>query len=382
MSVVLLISAGLLVRSVIYLQNVDLGFDTNNLFEAQLTLPRGRYQEAASRDVLIEQLFERLRASPAVAAATLASYAPPNFMATIGGEFEIRGTTVSEADVQAPKPVNSVQPDYFATLGIRLLEGRTFTADEARDGSNVMLVDEATAQHFWPGGGAVGAEVRMGNVWRTVIGVVSNITASPTLNLDLRQFYTQSKQERLFPGAPPPSLTLIVRAAGDPAVAMAALRAAARELDPEIAIPGVTLTEESLANMFEAPRFNMALLIAFAVIGLVLAAVGLAPVIGYEVTERTHEIGIRMAIGAQPRDVFRMVIGQGMTLALIGVGIGLIGAFALTRLMASMLFGIAPTDPVTFAVIAVLLTAVALLACFIPGRRATKVDPVISLRYE
>jgi putative ABC transport system permease protein len=382
MSVVLLVSAGLLVRSVMYLQNVDLGFDTNNLFAAQLTMPRGRYQEAASRDVLLEQLFDRLRASPGVASVTQASYAPPNFMSFIGGEFEIRGATVSEVDVQAPKPINSVRPDYFATLGIRLLEGRTFTADEARDGTGVMLVDEATARHFWPDSDAVGGEVRMGRIWRTVIGVVSNITSSPTLQRDGWQFYTPSKQERSFPGAGPPTLTLIVRAAGDPAVAMAALRSAVRELDPEIAIPSVLLTETALAGTFEGPRFNMALLTAFAVIGLVLAAVGLAAVIGYEVTERTHEIGIRMALGAQTENVRRLALRHGLAPAFVGVALGVIGAFAATRLAASMLYGVAPRDPLTFAGVVALLVLVALGASWLPARRATRVDPIVALRAE
>ena len=382
MSVVLLVSAGLLVRSVIYLQNVEPGFETNNLFEAQLTMPRGRYQEAASRDVLLEQLFERLRASPGVAAATQASYAPPNFMATIGGEFEVRGATVSEADVQAPKPVNSVRPDYFATLGLRLLEGRTFTADEARDGASVMLVDEATARHFWPDSEAVGGEVRMGGAWRTVIGVVSNIAASPMMRIEMRQFYTPSKQERLFPGAGPPSFTLIVRAAGDPAVAMAALRSAARELDPEIAIPNVLLTETSMASMFEAPRFNMALLTAFAAIGLVLAAVGLAAVIGYEVTERTHEIGIRIALGARTENVRRLAMRHGLLPAFVGVVLGVIGALGATQLAASMLYGVAPRDPLTFMSVVALLVLVAVGAAWLPERRATRVDPIVALRAE
>ena len=380
MSVVLLVSAGLLVRSVIYLQNVDLGFDTHNLFTAQLTMPRGRYQEAASRDVLLTQLFDRLRASPGVAAVTQASYAPPNFMAMIGGEFEIRGTTVGEADVRAPKPVNSVQPDYFATLGIRLLEGRTFTADEARDGAGVMLVDEATARHFWPDSEAVGGEVRMGSVWRTVIGVVSNVASSPMLQMDLWQFYTPSKQERLFPGAGPPNLTLIVRAAGDPAVAMAALRSAARELDPEIAIPSVLLTETALASTFEAPRFNMALLTAFAAIALALAAVGLAAVIGYEVTERTHEFGVRMALGARTENVQRLAMKHGVIPALAGVVLGVVGALVATRLAASMLYGVEPRDPLTFAAVVALLTLVALGAAWLPARRATRVDPIVALR--
>ncbi len=379
MSVVLLISAGLLVRSVVYLQNVDLGFDTDNLFTAQLTMPRGRYQEAASRDLLLEQLFTRLRSSPGVAAVTQALYGPPNFMSMIGIPFEIRGVTVSEADARAPKPVNQVHPDYFATLGIRLLEGRTFTADEARDGT-VIIVNEATARHFWPDGDAVGGEVKMGRAWVTVIGVVDNIASSPTQRRDGWQFYNPSKQERLFPGGGPPTLTLIVRAAGDPALAMGALRAATRELDPEIAIPSLLLTDTALAATFEGPRFNMALLTAFALIGVVLAAVGLAAVIGYEVTERTHEFGIRMALGARTENVRRLAMKHGLTPALVGVVLGVIGALVATQLAGSMLHGVTPRDPLTFVGVVVLLVVVALGAAWLPARRATRVDPIVALR--
>jgi hypothetical protein len=284
--------------------------------------------------------------------------------------------------VQAPKPINSVRPDYFATLGLRLLEGRTFTAEEARDGAEVMLVDEATARHFWPAGDAVGGEIKMGNAWRTVIGVVSNIAVSPMLRREMWQFYTPSRQERLFPGAGPPTLTLIVRAAGDPAVAMAALRSAARELDPEIAIPSVQLTETALASMFEAPRFNMALLTAFAAIGLVLAAVGLAAVIGYEVTERTHEFGIRMALGARTDSVRRLAMKHGLTPAFIGVVLGVLGALAATQLATSMLYGVTARDPLTFVGVVVLLVLVAVGAAWLPARRATRVDPIVALRTE
>jgi putative ABC transport system permease protein len=379
MSVVLLVSAGLLVRSVIYLQNVDLGFDTKNLFTAQLTMPRGRYQEGTSREVLLEQLFARLRSSPGVAAVTQALSAPPNFVAIIAGDFEIRGVTISEADARADRPFNAVQPDYFATLGIRLLEGRTFTADEAR-GNTVMIVNEAAARHFWPDGNAVGGEIKWGRDWRTVVGVADDVASSPTQRRDGQQFYMPSKQERLGPGAGPPSLTLIVRAAGDPAIAMAALRAAVRELDPEIAIPSVLLTETALAGTVEGPRFNMALLTAFAVIGLVLAAVGLAAVIGYEVTERTHEIGIRMALGARTENVRRLAMRHGLTPALIGVVIGVIGALVATQLAASLLYGIAPRDPLTFVGVVALLVLVAVGASWLPARRATRIDPIIALR--
>jgi putative ABC transport system permease protein len=211
---------------------------------------------------------------------------------------------------------------------------------------------------------------------------VSNITSSPMLQRDGWQFYTPSKQERLFPGAGPPTLTLIVRAAGDPAVAMAALRSAARELDPEIAIPSVLLTETALAGTFEGPRFNMALLTAFAVIGLVLSAVGLAAVIGYEVTERTHEIGIRMALGARTENVRRLAMKHGLAPALIGVVIGVVGALAATELAASMLYGVAPRDPLTFVVVVALLVVVAFGAAWLPARRATRIDPIVALRTE
>jgi putative ABC transport system permease protein len=382
LSVVLLISAGLLVRSVVHLQNVDLGFDTNDLFSAQLTMPRGRYQEAASRELLLEQLFARLEASPGVAEVTQASYAPPGFMATIGGGFEVRGATVSEADAQALKPSNAVQPNYFSTLGIRLLQGRIFTADEARHGAPVMVVSEATARHFWPSGDAVGGEVKFGDTWRTVIGVVADITSSPTQPRDGWQFYSPAKQFPSPPAAAAPTLMMIVRAAGDPAVAMSAFRAAVRELDPEIAIPNVALTETALAGTLEGPRFNMALLTAFAVIALVLAAVGLAAVIGYEVTERTHEFGIRMALGARTENVCRLAMRHGLTPAMVGVVLGVVGALAATGLAQRMLYGVGPRDPVTFVTVAALLGVVAVGASWLPARRATRVDPIVALRAE
>jgi putative ABC transport system permease protein len=379
MSVVLLVSAGLLVRSVVYLQNVDLGFDAANLFTAQLTMPRGRYQEAASRETLLEQLFERLRSSPGVAAVTQALVAPPNFMTMLGNEFEIRGATVSEADVQAPKPANSVRPDYFSTLGIRVLEGRTFTADEMRNGG-VMLVSEAAARHFWPDGNVLGAEVKWGADWRTVVGVTGNVMPSPTLQRDLQQFYLPAKESPLSPGFGPPTFTLIVRAGGEPAVAMAALRAVTRELDPEIAIPSVLLMDTALANTIAGPRFNMGLLIAFAVIGLALAAVGLAAVIGYEVTERTHEFGIRMALGAGAENVRRLALRHGLTPAFVGVVLGVGAALAATKLAASMLYGVQPRDPLTFVGVVALLVLVAFGASWLPARRATRVDPIVALR--
>jgi putative ABC transport system permease protein len=382
MSVVLLVSAGLLVRSFVHLQSVDVGFDARNLFTATLTLPRGRYQEISSREVLLEQLLDRIRSSPGVAAATQAAYGPPSFLRLTGIGFEIRGVTLSEADTAMSRGFNSVRPDYFDTLGLRLLQGRTFTTDEARNGG-VMLVNQAAAKHFWPDGEALGTEVKWGRDWSTVIGVTDNVIAGGlTQQRDAPMFYMPAKQERLFPGLGPPNLTLIVRAAGDGAGATASLRNAVRELDPEIAISSILLTETALAGSIQGPRFNMVLLAAFAVIALVLAAIGLAAVIGYEVTERTHEIGIRMALGARTDNVRRLAMWHGLTPALVGVVLGVIGALVGTELAASLLHGVAPRDPLTFAGVVGLLVLVALGASWLPAQRATRVDPIVALRAE
>jgi putative ABC transport system permease protein len=383
MSVVLLVSAGLLIRSVIHLQNVDVGFEPENLFSVQLSMPRAKYETPTSRDVFSEQLLERIRSSPGVAAATQAFVAPPNVMTTMGFALEIRGVTISDADRQAGRMVNNVRPEYFSALGVRVLEGRTFTADEVRDGA-AMIVNRAAAEHFWPEGGALGAEVKWGQDWSTVVGIVDNVLAgSLTRSTDTPQFYFPYRADLLpsFSGAPQ-TLLLIVRASEDPAIAIAAVRAAVPVLDPEVALANVLLTTTALANTIDTPRFNMALLTAFAIVALVLAAVGLAAVISYEVTERTHEIGIRMALGARTEHVRRLAMRHGLTPALVGVVLGVIGALAATRLATSMLYGITPRDPLTFIGVVTLLALVAVGASWLPARRATRVDPMIALRAE
>jgi putative ABC transport system permease protein len=379
-SVVLLVGAGLLIRSVIHLQSIDVGFDTENLFSARLAMPRARYTTPASRDLLAEQLLDRIRSSPGVSAATQAFLPPPEVMTAVGSNLEIRGVTLSAADAQAASAENFVRPDYFSTLGIRLLEGRTFTADEAR-GDAAVIVNRAAAQRYWPAGGALGAEIRSGQTWAKVVGVVDNVVlGSLTRSQDTPQLYSALQADRgplAIPGMP---LVLIVRATEDPAAAIASVRDAVRVLDPEIAITNLLRTETALANTIDAPRFNMALLIAFAVIGLVLAAVGLAAVIGYEVTERTHEIGIRMALGARAENVRRLAMRQGLTPALIGVVVGIVGALAATQLATGLLYGVAPRDPATFVGVVALLVLVALGASWVPARRATRVDPITALR--
>jgi putative ABC transport system permease protein len=381
-SVVLLVSAGLLIRSFVHLQSAEIGFDPENLFSVQLSMPRAKYQTPTSREVFAEQLLERLRSSPGVTAATQVFSAPPNGLTFVGsGGLEIRGVTMSEADAQASRVVHFIWSDYFSALRIALIEGRTFTADEMR-GRTAAIVNRAAAEHFWPDGGALGSEIKWGQDWTTVVGVVDNVLfGSLTRGRDTPQFYWPLPMGPSFTGGPS-SLTFVVRAAEDSAIAIAASRAAVQALDPEIAIANVLLTETAIANTIDAPRFNMALLTAFAVIALALAAVGLAAVIGYEVTERTHEIGIRMALGARTQNVRRLAMRHGLTPALVGLVLGVVGALAATQLATSLLYGITPRDPLTFVGVVALLVLVALGAAWLPARRATRVDPMIALRAE
>jgi predicted permease len=374
LSVVLLVSAGLLIRSFVQLQNVELGYETEGVFSAELSLPRSRYQAQTSRDLLAEQLLDRIRSSPGVAAVAQVFIAPPLAMMSGIPAFEIRGgTSVGPAQTTAGW-ASHVGPDYFSVLGIRVIEGRTFTADEL-GGRSAIIFNRAAAARFWPDGGAVGTQIKWGTLdWMTVVGVVDNVLAGGlTRSRDVPGYYTPVPNESIVP-------RFMVRATGDPAIAIASVRSVVRAVDPEIAVASVALMETALARTIDAPRFNMALLTAFAVIGLVLAAVGLAAVIGHEVTERTHEIGIRMALGARTENVRRLAMRHGLTPAFAGLAIGVVGALAATQLATSMLYGIAPRDPLTFVGVVALLVLVALGASWLPARRATRVDPITALR--
>ena len=381
LSVILLVIAGLVVRSVIHLQHVPVGFDTSNLFSVQLSLPRERYQEPASRDLLSEQLLERIHSLPGIAGATQSFVAPQNWVAG-GAELKIRSKTLSDADARGIYPFNIVRPDYFSVLGIRLLEGRTFTAEDLQKGEGV-IINRAAARKFWPEGNAVGSEIDRGR-WVTVVGVVDDVVAGGLLrSRDAPFFYWpfQAKALPTFIGATP-GLVFMVRSVGDPAGAIASVRAAIQARDPEIAIGNVLTTDRALARTIDGPRFNMALLSAFAALALVLAAVGLAAVIGYEVAEHTHEFGIRMALGARTENVRRLAMTYGMTPALIGLVVGVVGALGAAQLVTSLLYGVVPRDPLTFIAVVVLLLVVAFGSSWLPARRATRVDPVAALRAE
>jgi len=291
-----------------------------------------------------------------------------------------------------------VTPDYFKAMNIPVLRGRVFNDRDDRShlagrdlskldeddrvaaGVTSIVIDEEFARRYWPNEDPVGKRVQLGrdsNVKLEVLGVVGRVKMeSLNQNSDRVQGYFAFNQ------IPLGGMTVIIKGASDPNLLISSARTAVKEIDPDQPIYSPRTMSEIRAESVQNERFTLTLLSLFAGIALVLAIVGIYGVMSYSVTQRTHEIGIRMAIGARPLDVFKMILGHGMKLALIGVGLGLVGAFIVTRFMATMLFGVEPTDATTFGAITAILIAVALLACYLPGRRATKVEPTISLRYE
>jgi len=398
-TLVLLIGAGLMIRSFYRLQSVNPGFSYEHLTSFSVSLPQRKYAKEEQRITFYNQLLENIRNLPGVEATAAASGLP------LGNNGWQTSFTV---DGQPPPPRDQVPlmeaclvtPDYFRAMNIPLKSGRYFTDRDDRSflgdkdlsklseperimsGVNSVIIDEEFARRHWANEDAVGKRIRLGGddpraPLLTVVGVVGRVKMEG-LSQDSNRVQGYFSFAQLGNGG----MTVIVKGQSDPNQLISSLRQQVKAVDPDQPIYNIRTMDEIRSESVASERLNLTLLSIFAGIALVLAVVGIYGVMSYTVTQRTHEIGIRMAIGAQPRDVFKMVIGQGMILALIGVGLGLLGAYALTRLMATMLFDVAPTDPATFAVIAVLLTTVALVACFIPGRRATKVDPVISLRYE
>jgi len=397
-TLVLLIGAGLMIRSFYLLQKVNPGFSHEHLTSFSVSLPQKKYASEEQQTAFFNRLLENVRALPGVESAAAASGLP---LGNNGSQtsFVIDAQPVPPREQIPLMEVCFVTPDYFKAMNIPVLRGRVFTDRDDRShltgrdlsklnniqrliaGLNAIVIDEEFARRYWPNEDPIGKRVRLGTESDApkleVLGVVGRVKMeSLNQNSDRVQGYLPFNQ------TPDNDMTVIIKGASDPNQLISSVRGAIREIDPDQPIYSVRTMNEIRAESVAGERLNLTLLSLFAGMALVLAIVGIYGVMSYSVTQRTHEIGIRMAIGARPRDVFKMVLGQGMKLALLGVVIGLGSAFALTRLMETMLFGVEPTDKVTFAVISLLLITVALLACYLPGRRATKVEPTISLRYE
>jgi putative ABC transport system permease protein len=397
-TLVLLIGAGLMIRSFYMLQKVDPGFSHEHLTSFSVALPEKKYATVEARASFYNRLLENIRALPGVESAAAASGLPLGNNGWQTG-FIIEGQPVPPREQTPLMEACLVTPDYFKAMNIPVLRGRVFTDrddrshlagrdlsklnEDQRDiaGINSIVIDEEFARRYWPNEDPVGKRVRIGRAADApsleVLGVVGRVKMeSLNQNSDRVQGYFAFEQNAAD------GMTVIIKGASDPNQLISSVRGAVKEIDPEQPIYNPRTMDDIRAESVAPERLNLTLLSLFASIALVLAIVGIYGVMSYSVTQRTHEIGIRMAIGARPLDVFKMILGHGMKLALIGVALGLVGAFLLTRLMASMLFGVEPTDAMTFGGLSALLITIALLACYLPGRRATKVEPTISLRYE
>jgi putative ABC transport system permease protein len=378
MAVVVLVASGLLIRSFVRLSNVDTGFDPSNLLTVSTALPESKYAAPAQRREFFQQVLQRISALPGVRSAALTSSLPLTDYAQIDA-FLVEGEPDKPAGAGPLTPVEHVSPGYFKTMRIPQLEGRVFDDADSTPGIHAVILNEVFVQRFLSNGDPIGKRIRFGppeSPWTTIVGVVGNVRH---VGLD-----RGPEPEVYVPYAADPALTamLVVRTESDPRSLAAAVREQVIAVDAEQPVFGVSPMEQRLADSMSGARFNTTLLSFFGLVALVLASVGVYGVIAYFVSQRTHEIGIRMALGASGRNVLRMVMGQGIAMTAIGLLLGLGGALAVTRFLSSLLFEIRPSDPATIVGVMAMLGGVALAACYLPARRAMRVDPMVALRYE
>jgi putative ABC transport system permease protein len=380
-SLVLLIGAGLMLRSLDKLQRVDPGFVPNRVLAMTVDLNWSKYQGKTPVREVSARLLRKIESQPGVLSAAISSgfpLDPDNAMGTAASaQFMIEGRPARDGEAPSRANFRSGTPDYFRTLGIRLIEGRTFAVSDRDKSPLVVVINQSFAGHYWKNEDPVGKRVSFdrGDTWYKIVGIVG----------DVREFgLTQpASDEAYFANAQEPALgSVLVRTDRDPMVLAPQLRRAVLDVDPQIAIPNVETLEQARHDVVASPRVLADLLGIFAALALVIAAAGIGGMLALVVNQRRNEIGIRVALGARPVQVFAMVLKQGMTLVAIGLGAGLLAALALTRLMKTLLFEVQPTDPATFAGVSIILASVAFVACYLPSRQALGVDPLAALRRE
>ncbi|HKV26846.1 MAG TPA: ABC transporter permease [Candidatus Acidoferrales bacterium] len=378
MALVLLAGSGLLIQSFYRLMDVNPGFDVAHMLTFRMALPNSKYATDQSRAAFFTSLLGSIRHLPGVTDASANSTPPFTGVGAATG-FQIGETPVPVSE-QHGTEVRVIEPDYFRTMGIPLVRGRLFTARELTQESRVVIVNQLLVDKYFQGVNPLGQRViidmKEKNTPSEIVGVVG----------DVRETSLGENAEPVaywpYPELPYSVMTVVVRTPGSPLALVPSIREALRRLDKDQPMAEVSSMDQLVANSAADSRFTMLLLSAFAVLALALACIGIYGVMAYSVSQRTHEIGIRMALGAQRKEILRLVLGQGTRLALTGVAIGVVAGLGLTRVMASLLYGVSASDPLTFAAVAIVLTTVALAACYIPARRAMRVDPMVALRHE
>ena len=380
MAIILLVGAGLLIRSFIRLQHVSPGFDPRNLLVMQLSLPDFKYHEVQKKGVFYDEMLERIRSLPGVTKAGAISVLPMSGQ-NQSGSFTIQGKVVPKGELSPHGDRWAASADYFQTMNIALVRGRYFTEHDRVDAPNVAIVDESMARKYWPDQDPIGQRITFDGSdenpnWREIVGIVGHVKHKGLEGESRVQYYIPFDQQ------PRSDMFLAIRTVGEPSSLAGAVRNTIRGLDTDLPVYRVSTMDTLVAESLTQRRFAMLLLGIFAFVALALAVVGIYGVMSYMVAQRTNEIGIRMALGARVSDVVKLVVGQGMLPVIAGVVLGLAGAFLGARLMASLLFGVTATDPLTFIAVSITLALVAFLACFIPARRAARINPVTAIRYE
>lgn len=373
LSLILLVGAGLLIKSFVRLQSVPPGFDPDHMLTMQLTLPKTQYADTEKQNEFVRQALQRIETLPGVKSATATINLP--LVGTWSMGYAVEGHT------NAPRQIAdnaSISLNYFQTMAIPILQGRDFSEFDTKNSTPVLIISEAFARKHFPDENPIGQQIRVGGAKREVIGVVGDVRPRG-LEIDIKpQVYFPYAQKPV----PAPFLTLAIRTEQEPLALAGAVEQKIQDIDKDLPLASIRTMEQILSESLAQRRLTMLLLGVFAVTAVVLAAIGIYGVLSYAVTQQTHEIGVRMALGAQRYDVLAMVMRQGMKQVLLGITVGLLGAIWLTGILKGLLFGVQATDPLTFISVAALLITVALLACYIPARRATRVNPLTALRHE
>ena len=383
LGLVLLIGAGLMMRSFASLTNVHPGFDPNNVLTARITLSGPAYEDTEVTKRYVSQTLERLKALPGVESAALVAPMPFSF-AEIGGDFKFEGHPIPEPGREPTANVRNVTSEYFQTIRIPLLKGRYFSEQDKRGDVGSAIVNETFVRRYLANEDPIGKRIKDLGVNQNegdpkqyeIVGVVGDVRHNSLTRATTPELYLPHQQNSWTWG------NFLVRTTNDPTALSRNFEDAIRATDKTVPVRSVRPLTEAISDSISQPRFYALLFGLFGATGLLLTVTGIYGVISYTVSHHTREIGIRMALGAQSRDVLRLIVGKGFVLTMIGIGLGLLGAFAITRVMQTLLFGVSATDWVTFAAVAMLLIVVGLLASAIPARRATKVDPLVALRYE